>query len=166
MPYEHLRLGREEPLTERHPRQNRMPRISPDDPRGFGAALRGKLREANERNAQADIGGFDDKRLLKITLRPGETMLPQFEAIPGVQIVSQEAETIVLAFATPEGLANFEARLTTLAQSGAVTRKELLYVIEDFDRWTSEDRKGAALREKGLPDLQQFMLDVRSESVV
>jgi len=137
-----------------------MPRVKPDDPRGFGAALRDKLREANQRNVEADIGGFDDKRLLKITLRPGEKMLPQFEAIPGVEIVSQEAETIVLAFATPEGLENFEARLTTLAQSGSVTRKDLLYVIEDFDRWTSEDRKGSALREKGLPDLPQFMLDV------
>lgn len=160
MPYEHLRLGREEPLTDRHPRQNRMPRYRPDDPRGFGSALRDKLREANERNAEADVGGFDDKRLLKITLRAGEKMLPEFEAIPGIEIVSQEAETIVLAFATTDGLAEFEARLSTLAQSGLVTRKDLLYVIEDFDRWTSEDRKGAALREKGFPELQQFILDV------
>ena len=160
MPYDHLRLGREAPLTERHRARRNVPRFTPEDPRVFGAILRTKFEEANARNAQADLGGFDNKRLLKITLRAGERMLPQFEAIPGIEIVSQEAETIVLAFASEEGLRNFEARLTTLAQSGNVTRKELLYVIEDFDRWTSEDRKGAALREHGLPGNVDFMLDV------
>ncbi len=107
MPYDHLRLGREEPLTDRHRRQDKRPRFKPDDPRGFGAILRERFRDANERNAQADIGGFDSRRLLKIQLRAGEKLLPQFDAIPGIEIVSQEAETIVLAFATDEGLANF-----------------------------------------------------------
>ncbi|MEK7738278.1 MAG: hypothetical protein AAB319_11070 [Pseudomonadota bacterium] len=69
--------------------------------------MRERFRDANERNAQADIGGFDSRRLLKIQLRAGEKLLPQFDAIPGIEIVSQEAETIVLAFATDEGLANF-----------------------------------------------------------
>lgn len=160
MPYDHLRLGREEPLTDRHRRQDRRPRFRPDDPRGFGEILRERFRGANERNAQADIGGFDNRRLLKIQLRTGEKMLPGFDAIPGIEIVSQEAETIVLAFATDEGLTNFEQRLATLAQAGDVTRKELLYVIEDFDRWTRDDRLGTALREQGMPELAVFMLDV------
>lgn len=160
MPYDHLRLGREEPLTERHRAQRNVPRFTPDDSRAFGTLLRTKFEQANARNAEADLGGFDNRRLLKITLRPGEKILPQFEAIRGIEIVSQEAETIVLAFASEEGLQNFEARLTTLAQSGSVTHKELLYAIEDFDRWTPEDRKGAALREQGLPERPGFMLDV------
>jgi hypothetical protein len=160
MPYDHLRLGREEPLTDRHRRQDRRPRFKPDDPCGFGSNLRDRFRDASERNAQADIGGFDSRRLLKIQLRAGEKLLPQFDAIPGIEIVSQEAETIVLAFATDEGLANFERRLSTLAQTGDVTRKELLYVVEDFDRWTRDDRLGTALREQGLPDQPAFMLDV------
>lgn len=160
MPYNHLRLGREEPLTDRHRRQDKRPRFKPDDPRGFGAILRERFRDANERNAQVDIGGFDSRRLLKIQLRAGEKLLPQFDAIPGIEIVSQEAETIVLAFATDEGLANFERRLATLAQTGDVTRKELLYVVEDFDRWTRDDRLGTALREQGMPEQAVFMLDV------
>ena len=91
MPYEHLRLGREEPLTDRHRRQNKKPRFKPADPRGFGAALRDRFRDANERNAQADLGGFDTRRLLKIQLRAGEKMLPPFDDIEGIEIVSQEA---------------------------------------------------------------------------
>ena len=160
MPYDHLRLGREEPLTQRHRVQRKMPRFTPEDSRAFGTILRTKFQQANARNAEADLGGFDNRRLLKITLRQGEKMLPQFEAIAGVEVVSQEAETIVLAFASEEGLQNFEARLATLAQSGDVTRKDILYAIEDFDRWTAEDRKGAALREQGLPQRPEFMLDV------
>ena len=160
MPYEHLRLGREEPLTDRHRRQDKRPRFKPTDPRAFGATLRDRFLVANERNAQADVGGFDTRRLIKIQLRAGETMLPPFDGIEGIEIVSQEAETVVLAFATPEGLANFERRLSTLAQAGDVTRKELLYVIEDFDRWTREDRLGAALRDQGMPAAERFLLDI------
>ena len=111
MPYDHLRLGREEPLTQRHRVQRKMPRFTPEDSRAFGTILRTKFQQANARNAQADLGGFDNRRLLKITLRQGEKMLPQFEAIAGVEVVSQEAETIVLAFASEEGLQNFQARL-------------------------------------------------------
>ena len=108
MPYEHLRLGREEPLTDRHRRRNTQPRFTPPDPRAFGAALRDRFQMASERNAQADVGGFDARRLLKIQLRAGEKMLPAFDAIEGIEIVSQEADTVVLAFATAEGLANFD----------------------------------------------------------
>ena len=160
MPYDHLRLGREEPLTARHRVQRNVPRFTPEDSRAFGTILRTKFEESNARNAQADLGGFDNRRLLKITLRAGGKMLPQFDAIPGVEVVSQEAETIVLAFASEEGLQNFEARLATLSQSGDVTRKDILYAIEDFDRWTAADRKGAALREQGIPQRPEFMLDV------
>ena len=121
MPYEHLRLGREEPLTDRHRRQNKQARYKPDDPRDFGAKLQDKFRAANERNAQADLGGFDTRRLIKIQLRAGEKMLPPFDDIQGIEIVSQEAETVVLAFATAEGLENLERRLSTLAQAGDVS---------------------------------------------
>ncbi len=159
MPYEHLRIAREEPLTDRHRRPVRIPRFRPEDPRAFGEDLRRKLLAETERDANADIGGFDDRRLLKIKLRVGESM-PDFDAIPGVTLVSQEDATVVLAFASEEGLGTFESRLATLAQNGNVTRAALLYAIEDFDRWTTEDRKGAALRKQGFPQQEPFVLDV------
>ena len=150
MAYEHLRLEREAPSTERHPR--RHPGIRPPaDPRAHGAALAGRLDQARQRAMAEDVGGFDDRKLLKIRLRAGDKSVPAFDAIPGVEIVSQEDESIVLAFATDDGLSEFESRLATLARDGVVTRKELFYVIEDFDHWTPQDRTGAALLEQGFP---------------
>ena len=64
-------------------------------------------------------------------------MLPPFDAIAGIEIVSQEAESLVLAFATEQGLAEFESRLASLARDGTVTRRELLFAIGDFDHWTA-----------------------------
>lgn len=159
MAYEHLRLEREAPSTVRHPR--RHPGIRPPaDPRAHGAALAGRLGQARQRATEEDIGGFDDRKLLKIRLRAGDKSVPPFDAIPGVEIVSQEDESIVLAFATDEGLGEFESRLATLARDGVVTRKELFYVIEDFDHWTPQDRTGVALREQGFPATQTFVLDI------
>ncbi|MDN5752480.1 MAG: S8 family peptidase [Nitrosospira sp.] len=109
--------------------------------------------------AEADIGGFDERKLLKIILHAGET-LPNLEAITGVEIISQEAKEIVLAFATDEALDEVEARLSTLAQQGSVTRKELLYALEDFDHWTTADRTGTALAQQGFPPQGPFLLDV------
>ena len=44
-------------------------------------------------------------------------------------------------------------------RDGVVTRKELLFVIEDFDHWTPQDRTGPALRDGGLPAVEPFVLD-------
>ena len=75
MAYEHLRLEREAPSTERHPR--RHPGIRPPaDPRAHGAALAGRLDQARQRAMAEDVGGFDDRKLLKIRLRAGDKSVP------------------------------------------------------------------------------------------
>lgn len=159
MAYEHLRFSREIPLADRHRRQDRRPRFRPDDPRGFGAALRTSLAGACQRAADQDLGGFDDRRLIKIKLRDG-AMLPDLDAIPGVELVSQEDKSVVLAFADDGGLAEFESRLTSLARDGTATRADLLYALEGFDHWTAEDRLGPALRQLDFPEGDTFTLDV------
>lgn len=159
MSYEHLRLEREAPLTERHPR-NYRPGPPPADVRAHGARLAQRLNEVRQHVLVDDLDGFDDRKLLKIRLQHGDKSVPGFDQIQGVEIVSQEDESIILAFATDEGLATFESRLTTLARDGTVTRKELLYAIEDFDRWTPQDRTGAALRDQGFPETEPFVLDI------
>lgn len=162
MAYEHLRLEREAPINPRHPR-GFGGGFKPTDPRAYGAQLGQRFQAAKTRltdPAQADIGGFDNRKLLKIRLRAGEKNVPAFDAIPGVEIVSQEDEALVLAFATDEGMREFEQRLATLARDGTVTRKELLYAIEDFDHWTPEDRTGNALRAHGFPAQAPFILDI------
>lgn len=160
MAYEHLRLDKETPTTDRHRRQNKKPPFRPEDPRSFGNALLRGFRAAREVAANEDLGGFDDRKLLKIRLREGERQLPEFEAIAGLEIVSQEGHEVVLAFATAAALDLVEERLATLARDGQVTRKELLFIIDAFEHWTPEDRTGAALAEQGLPQDGPCTLDV------
>src|SRR5690606_12561113 len=162
MAYEHLRLEREAPINLRHPRRGGGG-FTPPDPRAYGAALGEKLQAAKACFTdleQTDICGFDDRKLLKIRLHPGDKSVPSFEAIPGVEIVSQEDEAIILAFVEKQGLDEFEKRLATLARDGNVTRKDLLFAIEDFDHWRPEDRTGTALHEQGFPAQAPFTLDI------
>ncbi|MEQ1909371.1 MAG: S8 family peptidase [Vicinamibacterales bacterium] len=155
---EHLRIAREVPVTDRHRRQDRRPRFRPADPRQFGRDLAAKL-EASKAGLAEDLGGYDERRLLKIVLRPGESS-PDLEAIQGIEVVSQEGRSLVLAFAAGDGMAEFESRLATLIRDGAVTRAQLLYAIADFSHWTPGDRTGKALHESGFPDHRPFVLDV------
>lgn len=159
MAYEHLRLEKETLATDRHrPRGFGAP--APADPRGHGNALLRSFRALREVAANEDLGGFDDRKLLKIRLREGERQLPDFDLIDGLEVVSQEGHEVVLAFATAAALQLVEERLATLARDGRVTRAALLYVIGSFEHWTPEDRKGAALAEQGLPPEGSCVLDV------
>jgi hypothetical protein len=77
-----------------------------------------------------------------------------------IEIVSQEDQKVVLAFATEAALAAFEAKLAMLAEGGRPTRQELLFALEGFGRWTEDDRMGWALRQEGWPVNSPFILDV------
>jgi hypothetical protein len=154
--YQHLKFARVVHDTERHRKRGRQPE-PPPDPKAFGELLQRKFVDAKSEIAK-DIEGFDSRRLVKIVLAPGHAM-PELERF-GVQIVSQEDKTVVLAFASEEGLREFERRLATLAQTGAVERKDILFAIQDFDRWRPEDRTGPALGREGLPVTEVVVLDV------
>jgi len=159
MAYEHIRISRDEPVRERHRRPGFPGNLRPDDARSFGQQLSTSLAAAKEQIQEADIAGFDSRLLLKVNLREGAP-LPELEAIGGISIVSQEDKAVVLAFATAAGLAEFEARLTTLSQSGRATRSDILFSIERFERWTPDNRTGNALRAQGFPNRATFVLDV------
>lgn len=159
MPYEHIKISRDEPIRERHPRKFIPPEIRPVDVQAFSAALRDSLANARQQALAHDRGGFDSRLLLKVNVREG-LMAPDLEKIYGITIVSQEEKSVVLAFATAAGLAEFEARLVSLNQSGKATYEAILFAIQDFDRWTPENRKGAALVAHGFPDRPDFFLDV------
>ncbi len=111
------------------------------------------------RSISEDVGGFDDRLLLKIQLREGE-QLPDLNAMPGIELVSQEDKTLALAFADQQGLREFEQRLSSLARDGRAPRAQLLYALEDFDHWTPEDRTGHALAQFGLPQTETIVLDI------
>ena len=155
---EHLRLDRELPITERHRPPDRRPRFRPADPRQFGRDLVAKLAAARVGVAET-ITGYDERFLLKILLRSGES-LPNLDSIPGIELVSHEDRSIVLAFATAEGIAAVESRLLSLSRDGTVTGKQVLYAVENFSHWSPDDRMGNALRAQGVPQEERFIVDV------
>lgn len=158
MAYEHLTFSREAPLPDRHKRQDKRHRFHPDDPKAYGEGLR-RAFEVARQSEEGALVGYDDRILLKIRLRDDATV-PALGDIPGVELISQEDKTVVLAFANRQGLAEFESRLSSLARNGRATRAELLYALQGFEHWTAEDRKGGALRQCGFPDAGTFILDV------
>ncbi|TAK83144.1 MAG: S8 family peptidase [Betaproteobacteria bacterium] len=131
----------------------------PNDWRAFGTGLRQGLRLARERTAQ-DVGGFDARRLIKLELSTPLDPAEFRKIAREIEIVSQEEKTVVLAFATDAALAEFEAKLTMLAEGGRPTYRNLLFALKGVDRWTEEDRKGWALREEGWPEQSPFAVDV------
>jgi len=159
MPYEHLRFTRETPLTDRHRRRDPRPGFTPQNPRRFGERMGRDFAEARQRTRQEEIGGYDNRLLLKIHIREGERV-PELEALHGVELVSQEDKHVLLAFMDEQAVRDVEARLTSLARDGEATRAQLFYALEAFDHWTAEDRTGPALAQLGWPESETFLLDV------
>ncbi|MCY3766262.1 MAG: S8 family peptidase, partial [Gemmatimonadetes bacterium] len=154
----HLELIRERPVTERRPQSGFSQTDAPDDPQGHGLNLRSRLGYARAAAAN-DIGGYDERLLIKITLARKVSPEEISKASCGVEIVSQEDDTLILAFATETQLEEFSAKLASLAVGEKVTYKNLLYALTDFDRWTPEDRTGWALGRFGFPDVDTFVID-------
>ena len=154
----HLQLEREQPVTERRRPRGFAPPRAVHDPARHGANLAGRL-EAARRAAEGDLGGSDDRRLIKIQLTDKVPPEDVARAMDGVEVVSQEEAELVLAFATDEQLDAFEARLATLARGGSPTYEKLLYALHDLDHWTPDDRRGWALERYGFPDGETFVLD-------
>jgi hypothetical protein len=157
--YPHLRISREEPVNERRP-GTYLPSKPPADPAAFGRRLQASLEKAVE-HASQDLGGFDERRLFRFEVEKGFQPDDIRKLAPaGIELVSQEDGTVVVAFASAQGQAEFEARLATLAEGGVPTNKQVFYALRGVDRWTPEDRTGWALRQEGMPEAASFILDV------
>jgi hypothetical protein len=117
----HLRIEREEPVTERRPSGRRIT-ARPADPIAHGEALRQGLRAAKERSA-ADIGGFDERRLFRFSVEKGFDPEDLLKVSPEIEFVSHEAEEVVVAFVSDAALESFEARLSSLVHGEKVPYK-------------------------------------------
>lgn len=155
----HLELTREEPITERRARPFGQARPEPENFRGHATRLRERLQEVRA-SLDEEVAGYDDRRLIKITLTEKVPADEVAHASKGIEIISQEDDALVLAFATDAQLDDFEMRLATLAGGERVTYQNLMHALEDLDRWTPKDRMGWALRQNGFPDEASFLLDV------
>ena len=100
--------------------------------------------------------GVSSRSLLTGKIQPEEVA----RASAGVEIVSQEEGTLLLAFATEQELEEFEAKLAGLAAGEGITYRNVIYALQDLDHWSPGDRTGWALRRDGFPDAEPFAIDV------
>lgn len=156
--FPHLALQREAPVNEKRP-GTYMPPKAPNDVRGHGRGLLQKLSNAKEQSA-SDVGGFDDRRLFRFSVLKGFNPDDLRKISTEIEFVSQEDETVVIGFASNAALAQFEARLSTMASGGDVTNKQVIYALQSIDGWSAEDRKGWALKKQGFPESDEFLMDV------
>ena len=155
----HLQLERENPVPERRSRGRFRPAEPPDDPRGHAARLGARLRATREA-AVEEVGGYDDRRLVKIRLAEKVSPEDVARASAGVEVVSQEDDTLVLAFASDDQLDEFQGKLTNLADGGHVSYASVLLALRDLDQWSAADRTGWALEREGFPTDEPFILDI------
>ena len=156
--FPHLNIQREAPVNEKRAGRIMSP-PPPADIRGHGRGLLTKLTHAQE-EANEDVGGFDERKLFRFTVQKGFTPDDLRKISTEIEFVSQEDETIVIGFATNAALAQFEARLSSMASGEHVINKEVIYALQSVDGWSADDRKGWALKQQGFPDRDEFMLDV------
>ncbi|MEP7338541.1 MAG: S8 family peptidase, partial [Acidobacteriota bacterium] len=155
--YPHLPIVREEPVNPKRVQKGRSA-APPENPQEHGQRVLNTLQQTLSAPV-TEIGGFDDRRLLRIGVNKG-FQPDNLAAIPGVEVISQEDENVVLTFADAKGQEEFEARLTTMSQGGTPVRAELFYGMQSFDRWTPENRTGWALKTEGFPSTDPVVLDV------
>lgn len=156
--FPHLTIQREAPVNEKRPGSNSRTK-EPDDIRGHGRGLLQMLASAKEQ-AAGDVGGFDDRRLFRFSVQKGFNPEDLRKISTEIEFVSQEDETVVIGFASNAALAQFEARLSTMASGGDVKNKQVIYALQSIDGWSAEDRKGWALRKQGFPESDEFLVDV------
>lgn len=156
--FPHLAMQREAPVNEKRP-GTYVPPNGPKDIRAHGRGLLEKLADAKEQ-AAGDVGGFDDRRLFRFSVQKGFNPEDLRKISTEIEFVSQEDETVVIGFASNAALAQFEARLSTMASGGDVTNKQVIYALQSVDGWSAEDRKGWALRKHGFPQSDEFLMDV------
>ena len=110
----HLALAREEPVTERRSPRAFSSAAPPDDPRRHATVLRERLQAARAAAATEDVGGYDERHLIKITLAAKVSPEDVAKATGNVHVVSQEDDTLLLAFGSDEQLTAFETKLDSL----------------------------------------------------
>ncbi len=156
--FEHLRIERELLENDRRTRKMKIPPYPRGDLGGHGQKLRNDLTQAYQFARQQQ------------TSRPGNFVLKlryvghldiSHLHRHGIEFVSQEDNQICVVFADETGLAMFADHLQRLGLDNAdLTYKQILEAIDGIDNWTSEDRKSWAIKKKGLPNSEQYFLDV------
>ncbi len=79
----------------------------------------------------------------------------------GITFLSQEDQQLCIAFADEQGLATFSSHLAELGLTDKkLTYQQILIAIDGIGHWTEQDRTSWVIRKEGLPQEEQFILDI------
>ena len=156
--YKHLRITRE--LLNNQRRTRNPPQfVKRTDLRGHGQRLNAYFATAAGQ-ARKQIGSSADSPFVLKLKYEGALTFANLTA-HGLEFISQEGKQLCIVFATEAGLAQFADHLNKLGVLGdSLTYKQILEAIEGIDAWSAEDRMSWALTHIGLPQVENFKLDV------
>jgi hypothetical protein len=154
---EHIRFTREQRDNNRRPSSKGFRRIPPPDDLNSFLQKTEKLIHAFRSDATEQIDGYDVRRLVKLKLDTGLSV-DELSKIEGIEFVDQDDDGIVVALASEDALAEFEARLSAIARNETVKGAEVIYALKDMTSWKEEDRKGPRLKSEPLPN-NDFLVD-------
>lgn len=67
MPYEHIKISRDEPIVPRLTRRlGPQPRFTVDEAKAYGVGLKRSLEGVKTSIAESEIAGYDDRLLFKV----------------------------------------------------------------------------------------------------
>lgn len=155
--YTHLTFEREQRRNDRRPASMTLPSRKHSDI----AAHSGKLKKetiAAVAHAKSQIKAGQDGFILKF--RYVGSLDFAHLGKHGVEFLSQEGNEVCVVFADEAGLAIFSQHLEMLGNGEKVTYRQILEALDGVENWSSEDRTSWAIKNKGLPQLKKFRLDI------
>jgi hypothetical protein len=155
--YKHIKFEKEQLKNPR--RSGNPPRFKKvDDLIGHGQRLSKSLALATK-EVKNQLSSVKDTYIFKISYE--DTLNFENLGTHGVEFISQEENQVCVVFSTEKGLATFTDHLQRLGiDDSNITRKQLLEALTSIEAWNSEDRKSWAIKNHGLPEDDEFLLDV------
>ncbi|MFT7405801.1 S8 family peptidase [Zhongshania sp.] len=156
--FEHISIERAPFENDRRTRIFKIPRNPRGDLRGHSQHLLGSL-DRSLQNAREQETSRPGNFVFKIRY----TGLLDIAHLHkhGIEFVSQEDKQLCVVFADEAGLAKFSDHLQRLGIDDAeLTYKQILEALDGIDNWSVEDRTSWAINKYGLPQSEQFILDV------
>lgn len=155
----HLNLIREQIEVQVRPNRGFPRKSSTVDSATHAVNLIENL-DATKIASESAIHGYDERKLLTIQLTDKIQPEEVRRAVDNVEIVSQEHDRLILAFASTQQLDSFRSRLRDFSNGQHITYKHIILSLSAIDTWTAIDRMGWSLREKGFPNQKTMLLDV------
>lgn len=155
--YEHLRITREQLINIRRKRDFKPPK-SKLDIAAHSQKLTSELSSVihqGQSQIRSDNGDFVFK------VEYSRFIDTEHLDKHGIDFVSQEGKETLVVCADQKGLKVLNDHLVGVGSNDkTITYKDILYQIDNIQNWTSEDRKSWAIKHKGFPSEDVFLLDI------